>query len=178
MDFFSNLLRWIQEAAIKIGIISDSHDNVPKIKAAIVFFNEKGVEAVLHCGDFVAPFSFIPFEELECGSLYAVFGNNDGEKKGLSRIAESNGWRLEQGPMEIELGGRKIAIMHEPDRLRGLIEKGVYDVIASGHLHKPKIEKQNGALVINPGEAGGWTTGKATVAIVDLETMDAEICEI
>jgi putative phosphoesterase len=36
-----------------IGIISDTHDNLPAIKRAVDLFNEKNVDLVLHAGDFV-----------------------------------------------------------------------------------------------------------------------------
>jgi len=37
------------------------------------------------------------------------------------------------------------------------------------------VEKENGRLIINPGEGGGWTSGRPTLAVADLETMEAEI---
>ena len=36
-------------------------------------------------------------------------------------------------------------------------------------------EKVKKTLVINPGEACGYLTGKSTIAIIDLEKMEAEI---
>lgn len=158
------------EAKMKIGVISDTHDNVPKIEAAVRYFNRIGVEAVLHCGDFVAPFALLPFKELS-PKLYLVYGNNDGEKKGLSALAAANGWTLGNAPMEVELGGKKIAMLHEPDRLEDLRRAGRHDLLLYGHTHKPRALHDNGRLALNPGEAGGWLSGKATLAVVELETM-------
>lgn len=160
---------------MKIGIISDSHDNVPNIQSAISYFNSVGVEAVLHCGDFVSPFSLLPFTELECEKLYLIFGNNDGEKHGIKEMAEENGWTIGKPPMELELHGRKIVMLHEPDALKSLRAGGEHKVIVYGHTHRPVVEKDNGRLIINPGEGGGWTSGRPTLAIADLETMEAEI---
>ena len=160
---------------MKIGIISDSHDNVPNIKSAVSYFNSEDVSAVLNCGDFVSPFSLFPFNELECEKLYLVFGNNDGEKHGINELAAQKGWTIGKPPMELELHGRKIAMLHEPDALKSLRAGGKHHVIAYGHTHRPVVEKENGRLIINPGESGGWTSGKPTLAIADLETMEAEI---
>ena len=33
-------------------------------------------------------------------------------------------------------------------------------------------------LVVNPGEAGGWTTGRETVGILDLHAMAVEIVDL
>jgi len=41
---------------MKIGVISDTHDNLPLIEKAVKIFNEKGVKLVLHAGDYVALF--------------------------------------------------------------------------------------------------------------------------
>jgi len=160
---------------MKLGIISDTHDNVPKVKAAVELFNTEGVEAVVHCGDFIAPFAILPYKDLACGKFFGVFGNNDGEKKGLGQIAQTNNWQIEPGPFKLAIGGKKITLIHEPDLLEELISKGESDIIAYGHLHRPKIEDENGTLVINPGEGGGWTSSNATLAIIDLKTMQTDI---
>lgn len=162
---------------MKIGVISDTHDNVPKIEAAIRYFNRIGVEAVLHCGDFVAPFALVPFKELR-PKLYLVYGNNDGEKKGLRALAAEYGWTLGSMPMEVELGGRKIVMLHEPDRLEDLRRAARHDLIVYGHTHKPRASHDDGRLALNPGEGGGWITGRATVAVVELETLAATFHEI
>ncbi len=61
---------------MELGIVSDTHDNRAVIEAAADLF-EGRVDAVVHCGDVVAPFSVTPFDaDYE---FYAVRGNNDGE---------------------------------------------------------------------------------------------------
>jgi len=47
-----------------LGIISDSHDNLPKIESAVARLNNLGVDLVLHAGDYCAPFA-----ELRYGGL-------------------------------------------------------------------------------------------------------------
>ncbi len=70
---------------MKIGVLSDSHDNLAKIEEAVKFFNNKKVKFVFHAGDFVAPFTIPKFKKLNCPWL-GVLGNNDGEEKGLLRF--------------------------------------------------------------------------------------------
>jgi len=160
---------------MKIGVVSDSHDNLPKVEKAVDAFNREGVSAVIHCGDFIAPFSLLPFRRLECDSFHAVFGNNDGEREGLFKIASDNGWVLKDGPFLFEIGGKKVTAMHEPTHLSEVLKKGGVDIVVSGHLHKVKVEKLGGVLVLNPGEVGGWVTGGATIAVVESETLEARI---
>ncbi|MEA1871092.1 MAG: YfcE family phosphodiesterase, partial [Candidatus Bipolaricaulota bacterium] len=64
---------------MKLGIISDTHDNMPKIARAVELFNERKVDLVLHAGDFISPITASEFTHLEA-PLIGVFGNNDGER--------------------------------------------------------------------------------------------------
>lgn len=160
-----------------LGIVSDTHDRIPAIEAAVDAFNSKGVEAVLHCGDFVSPFSLVPFKGLNA-PLYAVFGNNDGEKAGLSRMFRENGWTLNDRPWSFELGRKKIAMLHEPAPLNMTLEEGGFDLIVFGHTHEPFVEKKSGALVVNPGELCGWVKGAETYAVVDMDELRCEIHQV
>jgi uncharacterized protein len=40
---------------MKIGLISDTHDNIQNIQNAISLFNDKHVSFVIHGGDIVSP---------------------------------------------------------------------------------------------------------------------------
>jgi len=154
-----------------IGVISDTHDNMPQLDKAVDLFNERKVEHVVHAGDFTSPFTFRILKELTCG-FTGIFGNNDGDKLLLQRMSEG---RVFNQPYIFELGGRKIVLIHEHHIADALADSGHYNVVIYGHTHKPEIKKVNETLVINPGEAGSWLYGKSTVAIADLSTMTAEI---
>lgn len=160
---------------MKIGLIADTHDNMPKIEAAIKLFESHGVELVIHAGDFVAPFSVKPFSRLSC-KLVAVFGNNDGERIGLLKAMEGFG-ELHARMATLEVEGKRIAVMHEPEPLEAMKRSRMFDVIVYGHTHKVSVER-NQCLVVNPGEACGWLTGRSTAALLDLERLDVSVHEL
>ena len=63
-----------------IGIVSDTHEDVPMIVRAVALFKERAPELVIHCGDIISP----PVLERFAGlALRVVYGNNDGERSGL-----------------------------------------------------------------------------------------------
>ena len=155
-----------------IGIISDTHDNRKNIAQAVALFNKHEVSLVIHAGDLVSPFTVMDFKLLTC-PMEMVFGNNDGERIGLSNSFKNIG-TLVPGPRSFSFQGKKFLLMHEPGCLDHLMQAQNIDVIIYGHTHDVDV-RQGQPLVINPGEAGGWLRGKATVAILDLETMAAEI---
>jgi len=153
-----------------LGVISDTHDNLPKTAAAVDLFARRKVGHVVHAGDFVAPFTV----RLLVGSglpLTGVFGNNDGERAGLKKACAA----IYEPPRRLVLGGRTIVLAHDPEQLEGAGEGA--DVLIYGHTHAPCVE-QGSPLRLNPGEAGGWLSGRSTVAIVDLAVLTAELVDL
>jgi len=164
---------------MKIAILADSHDHVDNIKKVVARCHEEGVEALLHAGDFIAPFAVKPLAAVDC-PVHAVFGNNDGERLGVS--AAFGAWgQVQPGPIELSLAGRRILLMHEPYGLASHEAGGHNDLIIYGHTHESEWRPQAGApdkLVINPGEVCGWVTGQATFALFELERWEGELVQI
>jgi hypothetical protein len=53
------VLKWeniAEENTVLIGLMADTHDNLPMVDKAVHRFNEENVGLVLHAGDYVAPF--------------------------------------------------------------------------------------------------------------------------
>ncbi|MFH0925003.1 MAG: metallophosphoesterase [bacterium] len=163
---------------MKLGIVSDTHDNLLKVKEIVDFFNNEKVEYVLHAGDIVAPFILLKgFKYLNC-PLTAVFGNNDGDKLLLKKVATELNFDISLPPKKIVLDNINILMLHAPDQLDDFIQSNEYDLIIYGHTHRQEIRKVTNVTIINPGEAGGWLTGKSTVGIVELPSFEAKIVEI
>lgn len=157
-----------------IGVMSDSHDNMPQIQKAVDFFNARPVEHVIHAGDFSAPFTFRILKHLQ-GGFTGIYGNNDGEKLLLQKLSQG---RVFKQPYIFELDSRKIVVVHEHHVIEALAASGHYDVVIYGHTHEPDVRTVGKTLVVNPGETGGWLSGKSTVAVVDLQTLSAGIEEL
>jgi len=159
-----------------VGIISDSHDNLDSIKEAVEFLNRECIEVLIHAGDLISPFTIPLFSEFE-GEKYFVFGNNDGEKGGLSKKIEEIGGSI-SNLLNLELYGKRFIVYHGTDStiLDTIKNCSKYDFIVTGHTHESNIEPGNPTL-INPGELCGYLSGKRTLCILD-ENMHPEIVEI
>lgn len=156
-----------------IGIMSDSHDNLHAVRKAVRFFQETSCRLVIHAGDFVAPFAAKELGLLGC-PVKSVFGNCDGEKRGLEKALHPFG-EIKEAPFAFSHSGKEILLVHVQFSIKKYIVTGRYDVIIFGHTHKPEVRKMAGSLLINPGETGGWVSGKSTVAVLDTEIGEAEI---
>ncbi|ADU96371.1 metallophosphoesterase [Thermovibrio ammonificans] len=160
---------------MKVAVVSDSHDNLKAVEQFIEEVNNSEVELVIHCGDFVSPFTVkLMLQKLKC-DFTAVFGNNDGEVAGLLKVS---GGLIEKPPVLKELNGLKVAVMHEPLFVEALAKSGEFDALLYGHTHQLRVEEINGCKVINPGELCGYLTGKKTFVILDTRDLSVEVREL
>lgn len=172
---------------MKIGIISDTHDHVSNIKAAVTYLNAQNVDRIYHCGDWVAPFTF-EFFFTECqpqAPVIAVLGNNEGDRYRLvQRLNDSQlPISLDQHTNQDEFDGKKAILYHGQDKriTAALIKSGLYDLVCTGHTHQSLIEKVGQTLHINPGPVTNSAKSKIidnpTLAIYDSTTHTAKIIE-
>lgn len=155
-----------------VGVIADTHDRMDTIGPAVDLFLGRGVEAVIHAGDIVAPFAARKHLAWQ-GPLYVVYGNNDGERAGLKSVLP----QIQDGPLWVNLGGRSILVHHFIDWCDA-DDVARADVVITGHTHEVVNQVSPGRLILNPGECCGWVNGRCTVAILDTEGPSAEICEV
>jgi hypothetical protein len=135
---------------MKIGIVSDTHDNLDHVAQAVSVFESQGVDRVIHCGDIIAPFSATPFDS-ESFEFYAVRGNNDGEWA-LANVVEEFGTYLgECGRLTVD--EVSIAVYHGTNKLlrESLVDAGEYDYVFHGHTHERALESRGGTVRVNPG---------------------------
>jgi putative phosphoesterase len=156
-----------------IGIMSDSHDNLIAVGRAVSLFRDAGCSLVLHAGDFVAPFAARELAKIGC-PVKAVFGNCDGEKKGLITAIEPFG-EIRDAPFRFNYNKINILLTHLNSPVKNYAAKKRDGLIICGHTHEAEVRKIGAILIINPGETGGWLTGKSTVALFDPMTGEARI---
>lgn len=163
-----------------IGLIADTHDNLPMVDRAVRKLNEKNVELVLHAGDYVAGFVIPRFRELNA-KLIGIFGNNDGDHELLKKkFSENKMLELRGNFAEIPADSLKVALLHGGDveLLEALIGQESFDVVVHGHTHIAEIHRKGKTLIVNPGEVCGYVTGKSTLALLDTVKREARIVEL
>lgn len=167
---------------MRIGVVADSHDNLPAIRRAVEYFNSLGVDRLIHAGDFVAPFSAREFMKFK-GRIFAVYGNNDGEKTGLKNVVGE----IDCPPGVLEIAGRKLLVAHEIAEITAACPEPWPDAVICAHTHEALVSTayEQGldglavnCLFLNPGECCGYLSGRCTVALLDLDDLKAEITEI
>lgn len=154
-----------------IAVLSDIHDNIWALERVLAeIARQQGVVALIFCGDFCAPFTLQQIAEGFSGPVHVVFGNNDGDPLLLSRVAG----RFEQVTLhgfyaELEYGGRRLAVVHDPQIARRLAQSGQFDLVCHGHDHTARVEQVGETLLANPGEVMG-RFGQSSYGLYDTES--------
>ena len=135
---------------MRIGILSDTHDQVQRTARAVAMLIAEGAEALIHCGDLTSPEVVY-----ECAGLpsYYVFGNNDFDRMELSRYAQKLGIACYGNFGELELDGKRIAVMHGDDmRLKQrIVTEQRFDYLFLGHSHIRHDQRIGKTRIVNPG---------------------------
>lgn len=161
---------------MKIGILGDSHDHADHLRKAIDILKERGVDFVVHCGDYVSPGNVLLFEGLQ---LIGIFGNDDGDIFALTEAFREIGGDLKGYFGEFFAGEKKFAIYHGDHEgiLDALIRCGKYDVVIHGHTHKKGDFVVGATRAICPGTVHGFGA-EATIAIYEIEDNKLEFIEL
>ena len=159
---------------MKIGVVSDTHNNLKNIETIIKLFNDERVSLVIHTGDIANAKSLDRFSRLNC-KLIGVYGNNDRNEFGIKEVALRNNFNFQQPPRKLTLDQREIAIFHEPDNIeKFLLDNEGINVILYGHTHRYENSVKNEVLYFNPGESAGMQSGSNAIGILDLKNLEAK----
>ena len=77
---------------MRIGIVSDTHNNLKNVRKIVDLFNNAGVDRVIHTGDVTQAKTLAVLADLEA-PLFGVFGNNDQERDSLDAELDRSGLR-------------------------------------------------------------------------------------
>ena len=146
---------------MKIGVISDTHNQMELTALMVQRLNEKSISYLIHAGDIgqdVADYlSTLPFRSV------AVYGNTD------TGLRDPGGnLILRKQPYYFKIGSTTFKLMHQPYFL-----SPDTDVVIYGHLHR--FECQNAkALFLNPGEVCAREKPRSEGAILNLDDFSVE----
>jgi putative phosphoesterase len=101
----------------------------------------EGVDLILHAGDVGSAEVIQNLQTL--APVVAVRGNND-KGEWASGLPE---WEVAQ------VGSVSIYLIHNLTEM-DISPTGTFEVVVSGHSHKPAVETRRGVVFVNPGSAG------------------------
>ena len=124
---------------MRIGLISDTHGLLRDEALAAL----RGCDHIVHAGDIGTGGVLERLAEL--APVTAVRGNNDEGLPAFEPLPET---------CSVDLDGTRLHVLHDLAQLAiDPAAQGV-QLVVSGHSHKPRIDRRNGVLYVNPGSAG------------------------
>ncbi len=165
---------------MRICIVSDSHDRADALAQAVREAKAQGAEAVIHCGDLIGAQTIKPAIALGL-PIHLIHGNNIGDPQALHFQSQQSGGLVRyHGPdARLELGGRRVFVVHYPEYGHAMACTGNWDLVCCGHSHAAGIEqvanvRGGRTWLVNPGTVAGLAA-PATWALGDLAQMRFEV---
>jgi len=163
---------------MKIGILSDTHNNLASLQTALALFEQEGITTLVHCGDLTGA---EVARQMAAFRVICAFGNGDyasGEIRQtlLAQNPENSAGLVYSG----QIGGARIGVTHGhlPGKLEELVRSGQHDYVFTGHSHRHMDERFGFTRLINPGALGGLRREDHHVCLLDLDTGQAKFIKI
>ncbi len=133
-----------------LGVVSDTHGDLERTRAAVRMLENLEVDLVLHCGDIGTPAIVVLFAPWP---THFVFGNCDPDWVPLERAIAAAGQTCHHDFGTVEAGGVRIAFLHGDDfrRLHDTVASGEFGLVCHGHTHIARQQWEGPTLVLNPG---------------------------
>ncbi len=157
---------------MKIGLISDTHDDLRNLKAALEALRAEGVTKVFHCGDVCQPGTI---RTLAGFDVWIAQGNMDRHLGLAQAVEETVGHGRLAWLHQPTLDGYPLAMTHGDNEevLSSLIASGQYAYVFHGHTHRRRDQTVGRTRVINPGALGGMRWQSRSFCVLDLATGEA-----
>ncbi len=185
---------------MKTLICSDIHDHVQHLETALKKAADSACDSVICCGDLCSPFIMDIFHENCPLPVHIVFGNNDCDKFNMRIKCEQfnstrNTFRQIYLHGEYFLKERGapaagipddvgLAVYHYHDLATPLATSGKYQLVCTGHTHKPFMEQYNNCILVNPGSLMGYIPSakakkcRPTCMIATWNPLEIELVEL
>lgn len=163
---------------MKIGVLSDTHNNLPNLRGALDLFGKENIDTIIHCGDLTG----VEIARAMQGfRVICVFGNGDfatGEIR--AALLEMNPENYAGMVFTGRIGEARIAAAHGhlPGSVEELVHSGAYDYVFHGHSHQHSDDTAGFTRLINPGALGGLHHEARQVCTVDLEAARVKFHQI
>jgi putative phosphoesterase len=155
---------------MKIGVISDSHNHLTNLQAALAVFRQEGISLLVHCGDMTTAETAAAMGEFR---VIHSCGNGDYASGEIRQAL------LQQNPQSFsglvytgEVDGVPFAVTHGHlgGKIHELVHSGLYRYVFYGHSHRRHDEASGSCRLINPGAVGGLKAEVRSALILDLHS--------
>ena len=158
---------------MRIGILSDTHDQLLITQRAVQLLQRQGAETLIHCGDLTTPEIVHACAILPC--IFALGNNDDDNIPALEHaIAAIHATSVGTGAI-LPLAAKQMAILHGHVRMKSLSAQHP-DYLIHGHSHIPADTRLGPTRRICPGAL--YRAKRFTVALLDTESDELRFLQL
>jgi putative phosphoesterase len=151
----------------------------------MIEFGKFKIDLLVHLGDYVSPFSLENLiKESPTKNIIGIFGNNDGDKIYLKKIANNFNILLDEQPIILDIDNMKFLFLHgfgtketTLNIVEALSKSKKFNAVVYGHVHEARLDYINSVLLLNPGEVAG-IFNKPSIAVIESRSLNAKIINI
>lgn len=164
--------------SVKLGLLSDTHNHLPETRRALDLLLRRGAAHLVHCGD--AGEEVVDLVSAACQEhgirAHVAVGNCDRAHREDAPFRTSPPGVERADAPEFMLAGKRCLVLHgdRAEVLRQALDSHRFDFVFTGHTHAPADQRSGKTRLLNPGSAARPRSGPPTVALLDLETDQAE----
>ena len=165
---------------MRIGIISDIHDNLDNLERVLTALQTERPDCLLCLGDVTTPETLdVVLKALPGIPLHAVAGNMDNanEIKSFIDTKGAMGYHYHHLTGTLSLDSKRIAFTHKPRDAEVLLQED-FDIICYGHTHEPRLLTKEDTLLVNPGDIQGRFGESPGYAVYDTSSGEAELKKV
>ena len=165
-------------STMKLGIISDTHNHIENLQAALTILKAEGIDLLIHCGD-ATDLEII--QALGEFRVVYLFGNGD------ILTGEMQETLLAMSPLNYaglvytdHIEGAAVAATHGhlDGQVNQWLSSGRYDFVFHGHSHRRRDVRVGKTRSINPGALGGLQVEARSFAVLDLQTRTLKFIKL
>ena len=160
---------------MKIGIISDTHNNIELTDKAVGIFKSNKIELLIHAGDLTSPKMIDLFKDFDCK---IVLGNGDMDIEDMCSKCDKFGFASIDYTCSFSAAGKNFFVFHgnNVQMFRDAVLSGQYDYIIKGHTHYFENYISNKTRIINPGSL--YESDECSIVILETETDEVKMIKI
>jgi len=154
---------------MKLAVVSDSHHALDELEKLLSYLKQAGINHLAHAGDFMTSGVTELFAKYPDIKVFIARGNMDWYGNMLKDMRQLAHVTIDD-VVFFELEGVQFAISHIQGMAQNSAKERQIDVFIHGHTHRPKIDKTDRGLVLNPGSL----MDGAGFMLVDLPSLEVD----
>ena len=161
---------------MKIGVISDIHDQINNLEWALSELKKQKVTHVFALGDYTSSY-MIERMQIDDVPIHAVWGNCDGDKQSMLRASQVENPHITFANNVfdiVEIEDKKYYLTHFPDLAEIAAVGKDFDAVFHGHTHYKRNEKIGITPIINPGKLAIYPNDEISCAVFDTKTQEVK----